>query len=61
MIAFTIHAYTTDSTEGVLLTEDETMTEEGAVGAWWNKNEAKAKDWIDLESLIAVKRDITQI
>lgn len=61
MIAFTIHAYTTDSTEGVLLTEAANLTEEEAIQLWWEKNQETQKNWMDFESLIAVKRDITQV
>lgn len=34
MIAFTIHAYTTDSTEGVVITNDSSLTEEEVAGLW---------------------------
>ncbi len=38
MIAFTIHAYTTDSTEGVVISHDPAMTEEKACELWKVKN-----------------------
>jgi hypothetical protein len=65
MIAFTIHAYSTDSTEGVLLTEDETMTEAEAAGYWWNKNKDIGSNpintWANIENICAIKRDTTQV
>lgn len=46
MIAFTIHAYTTDSTEGVLVTNNLIMTEEDAAKEWWKQCKNK-ESWVD--------------
>lgn len=65
MIAFTIHAYTTDSTEGVVITNDTTMSEEEATGYWWVKNKDKGEYPIclsaNVENIFAVKQDLTEL
>jgi len=60
MIAFTIHAYTTDATEGIAFTENENLTEEAACRLWLKIH---AHEYLDEEdkAIFAVKRDITQI
>lgn len=65
MIAFTIHAYTTDSTEGIVVTQDLAMTEEEAAGLWWAKNKDKGEYPIclsaDVENIFACKRELTEL
>lgn len=65
MIAFTIHAYATDSTEGVVITNDTTLTEEEVAGLWWNKNKDKGTYPIclsaNVENIFAIKRDLTEL
>ena len=65
MIAFTIHAYTTDSTEGVVVTNDDKLTEEQVAELWWNKNKDLGTNpistWADLNNIFVIKRDLTEL
>jgi len=65
MIAFTIHAYTTDSTEGVVITNDDKLTEEEVARLWWNQNKDIGTYPIclsaNIENIFAIKRDLTEL
>jgi hypothetical protein len=64
MTAYTIHAYSTDSTEGVVITKDD-LTEDQVIGLWWAQNKSKGANpiqtWADLNNLFAIKRDLTEL
>lgn len=64
MNAFTIHSYTTDNTEAVVITEKD-LSEEEVPGLWWNKMKEDKNfltpQWADLSNIFAIKRDILQL
>lgn len=60
MIAFTIHAYTTDSTEGIAFTENETLTEED-VCKLWLKVHAHEYEAGEDKQIFAIKRELTKL
>jgi len=65
MIAFTIHAYTSDSTEGILVSNNETLSEEEAANYWWDQNKDKGNDpihtWANFVNIFAIKQDLTEL
>lgn len=58
MIAFTIHIYTTDSTEGVVISANHALTEEQACKAWIAKNPSLV-DQESLDHYFAVSQPLT--
>jgi len=65
MIAFTIHAYTTDSTEGILLSDDHSLKEEQAAELWWKQNTDKGtlpiNSWAEFTDIFAIEREFTKV
>ena len=59
MKAYTVHAYTTDSTEGIILTSDDSLKSEQQLLQEWFTLTAEGKstaEFADLDNLILVER-----